>query len=155
MIVEGKFIDANLLALILIGSVDRKLISKHKRTRQFTSDQYDYLVKVISPLQNIFVIPNSLTEVANLLTKTKDTRFAEKLAELIQHSIEVVSPSKTAVKNSWYLRLGLTDVALLEVISPQRPLLTVDLKLFNAAMHKDNNCAINLNHQYTNFYDLS
>ena len=54
MVVEGKFIDANLLALILIGSVDRKLISKHKRTRQFTSDQYDYLVKVISPLQNIF-----------------------------------------------------------------------------------------------------
>ncbi len=155
MVMEGAFIDANLFALILIGSVDRKLISKHKRTRQFTSDQYDYLVKVISPLKNIFVIPNSLTEVANLVTKPNDTRIAEKLVELIQHSIEIVSPSKTAVKNSWYLRLGLTDVALLEVISPQRPLLTVDLRLFHAAMYKDNNCAINLNHQYTNFYNLS
>lgn len=41
------FIDANLLVLLVVGSVDRMLVARHRRTRTFLPEVYDRLVEVI------------------------------------------------------------------------------------------------------------
>ena len=38
MLISGYFIDANLLALLVVGRVSRDLISKHRRLRAYTVD---------------------------------------------------------------------------------------------------------------------
>lgn len=130
---SGAFIDANLLVLVVIGSVDRDLISKHRRTRRFTPEDYDRLLTMIQEVEQVFVTPNTLTETSNLLG-TKDSRFLEYLRFLIEKSKEVIVSSAAAARNKAFPRLGLTDAALLEVISAERPLITVELELFSAAL---------------------
>ena len=142
---SGAFIDANLLVLVVIGSVDRDLISKHRRTRRFTPEDYDRLLTMIQEVEQVFVTPNTLTETSNLLG-TKDSRFLEYLRFLIEKSKEVIVSSAAAARNRAFPRLGLTDAALLEVISAERPLITVDLELFSAALEKGEEVAINFTH---------
>ncbi len=142
---SGAFIDANLLVLVVIGSVDRDLISKHRRTRRFTPEDYDRLLTMIQEVEHVFVTPNTLTETSNLLG-TKDSRFLEYLRFLIEKSKEVIISSAAAARNKAFPRLGLTDAALLEVISAERPLITVDLELFSAALEKGEEAAINFTH---------
>ncbi len=142
---SGAFIDANLLVLVVIGSVDRDLISKHRRTRRFTPEDYDRLLTMIQEVEQVFVTPNTLTETSNLLG-TKDSRFLEYLRFLLEKSKEVIVSSAAAARNKAFPRLGLTDAALLEVISAERPLITVDLELFSAALEKGEEVAINFTH---------
>ena len=95
----------------------------------------------------VFVTPNTLTEVSNLLMmKQGDQRLLKALGLIIGKSREITVISQTAARNQHFLRLGLTDAALLEVISADRPLITVDLDLYTAAFDKGEIAAINFNH---------
>ena len=38
------FIDANLLLLLVVGSVSPAAIGRHRRLREFTPDDYDILI---------------------------------------------------------------------------------------------------------------
>ena len=136
------FIDANLLVLLVVGSVDRRLVAKHRRTRTFAPEDYDRLVTVIQDVR-IFVTPNTLTEASNHLEQREDTRFLEQLRKLIEISQEIIVTSTTAANNIAFTRLGLTDAGLLGVISAKRPLITVDLELYSAALQKGEEAAFN------------
>ncbi len=138
----GTFIDANLLAVLVVGLVDRKLVGKRRRTRTFTPENYDRLLVEIGDLP-ILVTPNTLTEASNLLEDPEDTRFLDQLRVLIEISKEIVVDSSTAAQNSDFTRLGLADTALLEVISAERPLFTVDSALYRAALSKGEASAVN------------
>ena len=136
------FIDANLLVLLVVGSVDRMLVARHRRTRTFLPEDYDRLVEVIHNVQ-VFVTPNTLTEASNHLEAREDTRFLEQLRRFIEISQEIVVTSATASQNSAFTRVGLTDAGLLEVISVKRPLITVDLELYSVALRKGEEAAFN------------
>ena len=56
----------------------------------------------------------------------KASQFFKMLRFLIENSTEVVVASADASRTSAFTRLGLTDAALLEVVSPETPLLTVE-----------------------------
>lgn len=146
---SGVFIDSNLLVLFIVGSVDRELIAKHRRLREYTVEDYDFLVELLSPANQVFVTPNTLTETSNLLGQHADperSRFFDTLRFLIQESQEVIVSSSDASRNDAFGRLGLTDAALLETISAERQLLTVDLDLYLAALQRDARSAFNFNH---------
>ena len=146
MHITEAFLDANLLVLLVVGAVDRRLVSTHHRTREFTRGDYDRLCRVVEGLK-VFVTPNTLTETSNLLMRRpRDPRFLDKLRILVQESKEITVASATAAVNNAFSRLGLTDAALLEVISERRPLITVDLELFSAAVHQGEMRAINFTH---------
>ena len=135
--------------LLIVGSVDRELIAKHRRLREYTVDDYDLLVELLSRANQVFATPNTLTETSNLLGQHADperSRFFDKLRLLIQESQEVVVASADASRNDAFGRLGLTDAALLEAISSERQLLTVDLGLYLAAAQRDASSVINFNH---------
>lgn len=140
---KEAFIDANLLVLLVVGSVGREQIGKHRRTRIFAPKDYDRLLSLVESLDRVYVTPNTLTEVSNLLEDRRDTRFLEKFRILVDSSKEIVVASAIAAANSAFTRFGLTDTVLLEVVSAKRPLITVDLDLFNAAFAKGEQAAFN------------
>lgn len=142
----SAFIDTNLLILLIVGSVDRTLVEKHKRTRNFVSDDYDRLAVILDSLDQVFVTPNTLTEASNLLKRSQDVRLIKQLRFLIDHTVEVYVSSQVVVKNHKFDQLGLTDVALLESISKDRPLITVDFDLYGAASDKGQSFAYNFTH---------
>ena len=143
MPLDGAFIDTNLLVLLVVGSVDRKLVDTHPRTPTFKPEDYDRLFGIINKLKRVFVTPNTLTETSNLLKQPRDKQAIDRLRSLIGESEERVVASATAAHNSEFARLGLTDTVLLEVISAKRPLITVDLELYRAAFSKGEEVAFN------------
>ena len=145
----GVFIDSNLLVLFTVGSVGRDLIAKHRRLREYTAEDYGILVDLLSRVDQVFVTPNTLTETSNLLAQHADperSRFFEQLRYIIQESEEVMVASVEASDNSSFVRLGLTDAALLEVITAETPLVTVDLDLYLAAVESGDARALNFTH---------
>ncbi len=145
----GFFIDANLLVLFVVGSVDRELIRKHRRLQRFSIKDYDRLIDAIDAVAKVYVTPNTLTETSNLLAQHRDperSRFFDRLRFIIDKSEEIVVASTNASHRTEFKRLGLTDSVLLEVVSGETPLLTVDLDLYLAALEKDPASAVNFTH---------
>ena len=147
--VSGHFIDANLLVLLVVGSAGRDYISKHRRLRRFSNEDYDLLLRVIKTAKGpkrVFVTPNTLTETSNLLAQHGEPErslFFQRLQYLIENSEEVVIASATAASSDSFGRLGLTDAALLEAVTVETPLITVDVELYLQALSKGENTAIN------------
>ena len=144
------FIDTNLLVLLIVGSVDRKQVGKHRRARHFAPEDYDLLSLTIEMLERVLVTPNTLTEASNLLESRSDRRFLDRLRLVVEGSDEIVVASAEAVRNHMFPRLGLTDAVLLEAVSEERPLITTDLDLYVAALSKGGEAAFNFSH-FRNF----
>ena len=146
---SGLFIDANLLVLLIVGSVGRDLIAKHRRLQAYSDEDFDILIDVIEPVGRVFVTPNTLTEASNLLAQHGDperSHFFDRLRFIIKESREIVVASVDAANNKAFGRLGLTDAALLEVVTKETPLITVDVGLYLAALDKDQDAAVNFTH---------
>ena len=157
----GWFVDANLLVLLVVGATGRHLIAKHKRLKGFLESDYERLIQQLADSAEpdastepatvgaVRVTPNTLTEASNLLAQHEEperSRLFETLRFLIENSKEVVVASVEAARTSVFVRLGLTDAALLEVVSPETPLLTVDLDLYHAVAKRDHRAAVNFRH---------
>ena len=145
----GFFIDANLLLLLIVGSVGRDLSAKHRRLRRFTVEDFDRLINLLDRVEQVFVTPNTLTETSNLLgqhANPERSHFFDRLKFIIQESKEVVVASTVASRNNAFERLGLTDAALLEVATAETPLVTVDLDLYLEALAKGQDTAVNFTH---------
>lgn len=142
-------IDANLLVLLVVGMTARRLVSKHKRLREFSEDDYDLLTALISAVDEVVVTPNTLTEASNLLKQHRDperSRFLDGLKAVIKGGREITVPSADASDNPAFRRLGLADAAILEIVSKDTKLLTVDLDLWKAASSRGSNAAENFWH---------
>ena len=145
----GYFIDANLLTLLVVGNTDKALISKHRRLRGYSVEDYDTLIYTLSRVERIFITPNTLTEASNLLAQHGDPERSlifDTLRAIIHDNIEVVVRSRVASSRSEFNRLGLTDSALLEVVSEETPLITVDMDLYLASLQEGQNRALNFSH---------
>ena len=143
------FIDANLLVLLVVGITDRSLIAKHKRLRAFANDDYDRLIALVCHAKRIHVTPNTPTEASNLIGHHKDPERSQcygTLGQLIADSNEVFVKSAIATRNNDFQRLGLSDAVLLEVVSPETPLLTVDFDLYNTVSRTSAESAVNFRH---------
>lgn len=147
---RGYFVDAMLLVLLAAGRADRRIIERHRRLDDYSADDFNVLVQLIRDSGGVvWVTPNSLTEASNLLgqhgSPERELLF-ETLARLISESQELWVESSQASRNSHFIDLGLTDAALLEIVSPDRPLLTVDSRLYAAALTSNPQSAKNFNH---------
>ena len=145
---SALFIDANLIVLLVVGFAGRELIARHRRTRTFTVEDYDRLSQAISRVGELRMTPNTLTEASNLLGQHGEpqrSRLLLTLRALIERSPETVVASVDAARSAAFPRLGLTDAVLLEVVSADAPLLTVDLDLYAAALASGEEAAINFN----------
>lgn len=143
---KGYFLDTNLLVLLVVGSVSRDLISKHRRLEDYTVEDFDILVEVLEGVNQLYVTPNTLTETSNLLGQHGDPErslLMGRLEFLIHVSQEITVASTKASSNQNFQRLGLTDAVLLEAATEEIPLLTVDFSLYLAAIASGEERAIN------------
>ena len=146
---RGYFLDANLLVLLVVGSESRDLISKHRRLEDYTVEDYDILFDLLEGADQLFVTPNTFTETSNLVSQHGEPErslLMTRLRYLIHGSQEIVVTSAGASSNSQFERLGLTDAALLDAVTSDTPLLTVDLDLYLAALEAGEERAVNFTH---------
>lgn len=144
---RGYFIDANLLVLFVVGSAGKDIIGKHRRLRgDFSADDYELLLDLFGTVDQLFVMPNTLTEASNLLAQHREPERSILLARLravIYENEEVVVASGDAAASPAFTRHGLTDAALLEAASGETPLLTVDGALYQEALASGRELAVN------------
>lgn len=146
---SGYFVDSNLLVLLVVGNVGRDLIRKHKRLQAFTVEDYHTLKHLLGSVDQVFVTPNTLTETSNLLAQHREpdrSRFFDMLHHVIQTSREVVVTGADASSHNAFNRLGITDAALLEIVSARTPVVTVDIDLYLAAWAQAPETALNFAH---------
>ena len=146
---DGYFLDANLLVLLVVGNENRDLIPKHRRLEHHSAEDFDILLGLLENADRLYITPNTLTETSNLLSQHGEperTLLMRRLQYLIHDSNEIVVASIDASSNSRYQGLGLTDAALLELATIETPVLTVDFDLFLAAIESGEERAVNFNH---------
>ncbi len=130
------FVDTNALILLIVGLIDKSLISSHKRTSIFESIDFDNLAFLIGDLDKVVTTPNILTEVDNLLNNfQKGHRWAyyQVLRELIAKSTEKFLESKIIMESNAFFELGLTDSGVLEISKECDFLITGDSRLSDYA----------------------
>lgn len=112
------------------------------------AEDYDALIRIIANAPAVLVTPNTLTETSNLaayIAEPARSQVLTVLQRLVATSDETVIPSRTASARPEFLRLGLTDAALIEAASEEATLLTTDFNLFRAVL-ETGAPAINFNH---------
>jgi hypothetical protein len=143
-------LNTNLLVLFIIGATSEQLIEKHKRTRSYTIDDYGILHNLIFVTESIVVTPNILAETSNLIGQIGDPdrgRIFMVFRNLIHgHGVhEFFVKSDRAAAETNFIRLGLTDAAILSILDDTHTLLTDDLQLYLSAAKQGLN-ADNFNH---------
>lgn len=141
-------IDSNLLLLFIVGTTNRNLITRHRRLKAFSLEDFDLLCQLIGSSLHILVTPNTLTETSNLLGYIDEparSQLFETFRFLIQNTSEEYVNSQIASNTREFQRLGLTDSGLLEITGKSCAILTTDLKLYLAALSRGLS-AVNFNH---------
>ena len=142
-------VDANLLVLLIVGNVRRSLVDRHPELKAYSVSDYDLLVSQFGPGCMIYVTPNTLTETSNLLRlgpESINASLFDELRSMIQDNEEVVVVSKRAASRSEFGWLGLTDTVLLELATPETPLITTDLRLWSTVIGFKPDAAVNFHH---------
>jgi hypothetical protein len=130
-------LDANLLVLLVVGVASGSYIAKHKRLRAYTENDYTLLTELLSTAPNIIVTPNVVTETSNLaahIAEPARSHIHRVLRTLLKTTEERYVESKLAAEHVAFIRLGITDAAILDVLSDGHTLLTADLDLYLEAL---------------------
>lgn len=141
-------LDSNLPILLSVGLADRGYVARHRRLRAYDSIDFDLLAGLIARSKGFLLSPNVVTEASNLIRQAAEpirSAAARMLAKIVGQGDERLVPSKVAVQNPEYLRLGVADTVLLEIASVGVTLLTADLQLYLAACRSGLK-ALNFNH---------
>lgn len=138
-------LDSNLLLLLTLGSFDRNLVLRHKRTADFASSDYDSLVSIIESSRTLVTTPHILTEVSNLanaLPMDLKADWSLHFAAQMEVLSEVAEESRVVAQHELFPEFGLTDASIAR-LTQDTLILTQDGRLasrLNAASF----CALNL-----------
>jgi rRNA-processing protein FCF1 len=127
------FLDANVLLLLYVGTFDPELISRFKRTRHYTEEDFDVLQRLVGSFAEIVTTPHVLAEVSNLSNHLPEYLRGEYFA-LFAKSVSVLAESHThaakLVEEPIFARLGLTDAAIAQLARDESlTVVTADLDL--------------------------
>ena len=131
--VDGLLVDTNLLVLLAVGNVNRNRIETFKRTRRYTTQDYDLLIRVLGKFKRLLTVAHVLAEVSNLTDLSGEERLEARrvVKDTISNMYEVEMSSTKASEDSIYLKHGLTDAAIGAVAREQNcAVLTDDLALY-------------------------
>lgn len=134
-------LDTNLYVLLLVGSAAPRQIARHKRLSAFDVKDFNRLVELTERTRELVTIPQAIAEVANLavqgIVDPLRTEILIRLKTFVGEAHEVAVPSRTAVGQKEYTRLGVTDSAWLAAIVPDTVFVTTDESLFVAATQRN------------------
>lgn len=144
----GKYIalDTNLALLLVVGITNTSYIARHKRLAAYDVTDFKIVAEIIASSRGVLFTPNVLSETSNMIGYVNDpirSEIRERFADMIKRGFENYVPSRVAADRAEFIRLGLTDSALLS--QHEAILLTDDLPLALAALTAGQE-AINYNH---------
>jgi rRNA-processing protein FCF1 len=145
---RGILVDTNILLLYFVGKFNRDQVPKFKRTNQFTPEDFDLLVRLLSLFKRIATTPNVLSEVSNLsgqLDGSARTAYFREFARGIETLDERYVESAAASRMEHFPKLGLTDSAIFHCSKGQFLLLTDDSRLYELT-ERSGIDVINFNH---------
>ena len=128
----GIVVDTNILLLYFIGALDRDLIPKFKRTRQFTVEDHVILIRILDFFDKVVTTPNILTEVSNLsgqLGEPVRSEYFRKFSSDITLLGEEYVASQDVAQMPEFVRFGLTDTGVIHLTRGKYLVLTDDLPL--------------------------
>lgn len=105
-------IDTNALLVLIIGSINRKLISKHKRTSIYDEQDFYNLLSRIGDFSKLVILPNIWTELDNLLNnfqKDYKYKYCGIVKKLSKEITEIYIETNIGTQSDWFYKLGLTD----------------------------------------------
>jgi len=146
--VRRVLIDSNLLVLLVVGRVDQSIISRHKRTLDFSRDDYHLLNRTLGEFGGKCVTQPVLAEASNLLCQAPSgtvSGLLDGLRGVVVESQELPLSARVIVDRAEYTRLGFTDCSLIGLENKELTLLTTDLQLYLSALRVGRS-AINFNH---------
>ena len=145
---KRALVDANLLVLFLVGSVNKRRIRSFKRTQNFTIRDFNILTYLIDWFGGLFATPHVLSQASDLadlrgkeLLKVRRL-FKRAVKEMIQESYD---ESRILVSEPIFERLGLADAAIAKVSSQGILVMTADVEL-QLEMQRQGADALNFNH---------
>src|ERR1039458_1874586 len=94
----GLLVDTNLLVLYAVGTVNRNRIETFKRTRQYTMDDYDLLVRMLGNFEHLYTVAHVLAEVSNLTDLPGPERLQARL--VLKKTISVLDRKSTRLNSS-------------------------------------------------------
>ena len=134
---QRLLIDSNILALLAVGTTSRSYVLRHKATKAYSIEDFDLLMNLCSQYREIVFTPHTLTETSNLLCRgvlePARTEIMKVLQLMIDRTDEVSLSSSIAAQLPEFLRLGLTDAALISLSDETLCMATDNLDLFLAA----------------------
>jgi len=142
-------VDTNLLILLVLGRTSTNHIERFHRTRQFTVADYLLLLEIMDAYDGLIVTPHILTETSNLLGQLGDPLRANcraTLAQMVPLWQEHHTSASMLVQEAVYLRLGLTDSAVVQLARDNVTVLTDDLDLYRATTAEGRD-SINFTHR--------
>lgn len=130
---NSVLIDTNLLLLLIVGLYDKNIIGIHKRTKGFTPEDYDLLIRQINGFNTLWITSHCLAETSNLLKQThKDqaVKLLYYLSQFCRTTRESHISKKYIFDNEAYLSLGVSDTGLVQKSKRVNCVYTVDLDLY-------------------------
>jgi hypothetical protein len=132
-------LDTNLLILWIAGETELRIIGAHKRLQIFREADYRLICRFIEQNGSQILILHVTTEAANLLAQIGGPfkmALRRTIRKLTNEHPEIPVSSAAAVAPAEFLRLGLTDAAILTGAGKDTTLLTRDLDLYIAAQKR-------------------
>lgn len=133
---RGVLLDTNLFILLIVGMVDPRYISTHKKLNSaYTAEDYKLLLSTLETCQKIVVTPHILAETSNLVVHGMHGELQSKAYLTLQavsqarNFVEVHDSISTIVLNAGYIQYGVSDIGLLEALKNEYVLLSDDFKL--------------------------
>ncbi len=145
---RGILVDTNILLLHFVGSFDRSLVARFKRTERFTIRDFSLLEGMLARFDRVVTTPNVLSEVNSLSNVlrgvARDGYFAEFARKIVTLHEEYVVSADVA-RHDCFSRLGLTDSGILHLVKDKYLVLTDDFRLYGI-LDKAGIDAVNFNH---------
>jgi hypothetical protein len=145
---KGILIDTNILLMYVIGSYDKELIPRFKRTSEFAIEDYDTLLSLLVHFERHVATPNILTEVNSLSGQLGEPArsecfklFAEKVLLIDEQYIE----SRLITNKEGFIKFGLTDIGIMSLAKGKYLVLTDDFRLSQFLQTRGSD-VINFNH---------
>ena len=145
---KGLLVDSNLLLVYFIGNYCPEQIKKFKRTIQFTIQDYSAISKIINSFEKLITTPHILTEVYNLSNQLPEyikTEYFSEFKRQVDILEEKYIPSRQICSLDYFVKLGLSDSAIVGLSNHKYLVLTVDFPL-SGYLHKQKIDVINFNH---------
>ena len=133
--IAGLLVDTNLLILFIVGSVNRNRIESFKRTRQYSQEDYELLLRVLERFTPLYTVAHVLAEVSNLTDLAGHERLQARhvLKQAVAILREPEMSSIRAAQTSFYEDFGLVYAAIAAVAREHKcAVITDDLDLYLA-----------------------